>query len=274
MTALTAELGAELATLRALFVRSLRASFTYKPMLLLSALSAGFAYAVPMLVWRHVYAESPRALPLPADDLFSYLLIAGCLNFASLMNVESRIGQRIRLGLVATDLLRPVDFQLTQAAQALGDGFFNLLLMVPLLALAYTIWGDAALPASLPGLVAAAVSVLLSLLVLFAVSFVVAQAAFVTYSGYGAFVARNALQQTFSGLSAPLVLFPDTLRAVSEWLPFHHTIHTPVSIYLGWIQGDAVLPALAAQLAWALGLLLFGRWLMSRALPRFEIQGG
>jgi ABC-2 type transport system permease protein len=267
---------AELATLRALFVRALRASFAYKPALLLSMLSAGFAYLIPMLVWRHIYAEPGRRLMqvITPQALFPYLLIAGCLNFAFAMNVEGRIGQRIRLGLIATDLLRPVDFQMAQLAQALSDGLFNLALVLPIFGAAVAFWGSSALPHDAFALAAFCLSVLLSFVILFAVSFIFVQASFVTYSGYGVFVARNALQQTFSGLSAPLVLFPPGLRAVSEWLPFRHTIHTPTAIYLGWLSGGEVWSALGAQVLWAVGLLALGRFLLAQSLRKFEIQGG
>lgn len=265
---------AELATLRALFVRSVRASFAYKPALLLSMLSAGFAYLIPMLVWRHIYAVRQQQQLISAQALFPYLLIAGCLNFAFAMNVEARIGQRIRLGLIATDLLRPVDFQLAQLAQALSDGLFNLLLVLPIFGVALTFWGHSALPHGPAAFAAFSVSVLLSFVILFAVSFIFVQASFVTYSGYGVFVARNALQQTFSGLSAPLILFPPRLRAISEWLPFRHTIHTPASIYLGWLSGEKVWSALGAQALWAILLLALGRFLLGQSLRRFEIQGG
>lgn len=266
-------LWSELTTLRALFMRSVRASFAYKPALLMSMMSAGFAYLIPMLVWRHVYTAKPNQI-LSGEALFPYLLIAGCLNFSFAMNVEARIGQRIRLGLIATDLLRPVDFQLAQLAQALSDGLFNFILVLPIFALAVAHWGSAALPHDGAALAAFTVSVLLSFVILFAVSFIFVQASFVTYSGYGVFVARNALQQTFSGLSAPLVLFPPALRTVSEWLPFRHTIHTPAAIYLGWLSGSAVWHVLGAQLLWALGLLALGRLLLDLSLRRFEIQGG
>ena len=266
---------AELATLRALFVRAVRASFAYKPSLLLSMLSAGFAYLIPMLVWRHIYAAGQRQPRLiSAAELFPYLLLAGCLNFAFAMNVEARIGQRIRLGLIATDLLRPVDFQLAQLAQALSDGLFNLLLMLPIFGIALGVWGPSALPHDGAAFATFLLSVLLSFVILFAVSFIFVQASFITYSGYGIFVMRNALQQTFSGLSAPLVLFPPGLRAVSEWLPFRHTIHTPVSIYLGWLNGSAAWRALGAQALWAASLLALGRFLLGQSLRRFEIQGG
>ena len=274
MNARVDDVFAELRTLRALFMRAVRASFSYKPALLMSLVSTGFAYAIPMLVWSHIYGENGAKPALPAESLFPYLLIAGCLNFTFAMNVEWRIGQRIRMGLIATDLLRPVDFQLAQLAQALSDGLFNIVLVLPIYVATLLFWGGHALPHGAAALLAFCVSVLFSFIILFAVSYIFVQASFVTYSGYGVFVARNALQQTFSGLSAPLILFPAKLRAVAEWLPFRHTIHTPVSIYLGWLKGADVWRAPGAQAAWALGLLALGRFLLGRALRRFEIQGG
>ncbi len=274
MNARAADLVADVATLRALFLRAVRASFAYKPALFISIASAGVAYAIPMLVWRHIYSAKLQHQALTAAQLFPYLLIAGCLNFAFAMNVEGRIGQRIRMGLIATDLLRPVDFQMAQLAQGLSDGVFNISLVLPIYAITLLFWGRSALPHGPAALAAFLVSVVLSFVILFAVSFIFVQASFITYSGYGVFVARNALQQTFSGLSAPLILFPPGLRAVSEWLPFRHTIHTPISIYLGWLQGAEVWRALGAQALWAGGLLLVGRFLLGRALRRFEIQGG
>ncbi len=268
------DLLADLGTLRALFVCAVRASFAYKPALLMSVLSAGFSYAIPMLVWRHIYQANQQGQAIPARALFPYLLIAGCLNFAFAMNVEGRIGQRIRMGLIATDLLRPIDFQMAQLAQALSDGLFNLILVLPIFGVTLLFWRSSALPRDAAALLAFCPSLVLSFVILFAVSFIFVQASFVTYSGYGITAARNALQLTFSGLSAPLVLFPPALRAVSQWLPFRHTIHTPVSVYLGWIRGVELWAALGEQLAWAVGLLLLGRFMLARALRRFEIQGG
>jgi ABC-2 type transport system permease protein len=265
---------AEIETLYALFLRAVRASFAYKPALVMSMLSAGFAYAIPMLVWRHIYAQNQRPRLIPASSLFPYLLVAGCLNFAFAMNVEGRIAQRIRMGLIATDLLRPVDFQMAQLAQTLSDGLFNSILVLPIYAATLLFWGAHALPHSAAALAAFCVSSLLAFVILFAVSFIFVLASFITYSGYGVSAARSALQLTFSGLSAPLVLFPHALRAVSDWLPFRHTIHTPVSIYLGWIRGTQIWSALGTQLLWAVGLLVLGRLLLNRALRRFEIQGG
>lgn len=264
----------ELRAQAALFVRSARTSFAYKPAMALGMLTLAIAYAVPMLVWRHVYATRGETLAIPASQLFAYLLIAASLNTCFMMGVEWRVGQRIRLGLIATDLLRPVDFQLTQLSQALADVVLNVVLVLPFLALAYALWGRAAAPHDFQALLAFCASGFLALLIHFALSFIFVQAAFVTFSHYGIFVAKSALQQAFSGLSAPLALFPPSLRAVAEHLPFCHTIHTPISIYLGTLSGPALLHALGVQAAWALGLLLFGRALLRLSLRYLEIQGG
>lgn len=264
----------ELRAQAALFVRAARTSFAYKPAMLLGMLTVSIGYLVPMLVWRHVYAESGQTLVMPKSQLFPYLLLAAALNFCFFLGVESRVGQRIRMGLIATDLLRPVDFQLTQLTQALSDVLLNVVMVLPFVGLAYGLWGAAALPHGLGALLGFFASAFLALLIHFSMSFIFVQTAFITFSNYGIFVARNALQQAFSGISAPLVLFPPALRAVAEHLPFCQTIHTPVSIYLGAISGAALGQALLIQAAWALGLLLLGRLLLGFSLRYLEIQGG
>lgn len=264
------ELGAQ----AALFVRSLRTSFAYKPAMLLGMFTVAVSYLVPMLVWRHVYASRSTPLAVPAEFLFPYLLLASALNYCMGLGVEWRVGQRIRQGLIATDLLRPVDFQLTQLVQALADLALNVTMVLPFLGLAYALWGRAALPHDGWSLLAFGASAFFGLLIQFSVAYIFVQTAFITFSNYGVFVARAALQLTFAGISAPLALFPPALRRVAEYLPFCHTIHTPVAIYLGAIPLGQVPLLLAVQAAWALGLLLLGRALLQLSLRYLEIQGG
>jgi ABC-2 type transport system permease protein len=263
----------ELKAQSALFVRSARTAFAYRPALMLSMLTVAISSTVPLLVWRHVYSvNAPPAVP--ASLLFPYLVMAACLNFAFFMGVESRVGQRIRMGLVATDLLKPVDFQLLQLTQALADLLMNVTVALPFIALSFALWGQAALPASPSAFAAFILSAALAFVIQFSVSFIFVQSAFFTFSNYGVFFARNALQLTFAGISAPLALFPPALRTIAEYLPFCHCIHTPISVYLGTISGPALWHALAVQAAWAVGTLVTGRALLHYSLLHLEIQGG
>ncbi len=256
-----------------LFGRSLRASFAYRASTVTSLVTAVFMYAIPMLVWRQVYAQNPN-LGISKAKMFPYLLLAGCVNYAMGMSVEFRIGQRIRQGLIATDLLKPVDFQIAQGIQALSDGLFNGALGMVFFFCGYLVLGKDILPASLFSFGLFLVSFLLAFLIQYFVCFVFVQGAFYTYSGYGIFAARGALQQTFSGMIAPLTFYPPFLKAAGEWLPFRHIIYTPVSIYMGWAQGAEALDLILQQLAWMTGLYLLGKFLMIKSLKQLEVQGG
>jgi len=254
--------------------RSLRANFAYRSTTVMGLLTAALSYALTMLVWKCVYDENPGTVTIPHAQMFSYLALAFCVNYAISMNVENRVGQRIRMGLIATDLLKPVDFQTAQAVQALADGLFNSTLGVCVFACSYLLLGPSILPASPSALGAFAVSLLLAFLIHYGICFLFIQGAFFVNNGYGIFAARFALHQTFSGLSAPLTLYPPVLKTLGAWLPFQHVIYTPISIYTGALQGQAVFLALGRQALWALALFLGGKFLMTKALKQFEVQGG
>jgi ABC-2 type transport system permease protein len=257
-----------------LFRRSLQASFAYRSSTVTSLLTAAFMYAIPLLVWRQVYAQSPGSLAIPKQEMFTYLLLACCVNYALSMSVEFRVGQRIRDGLIATDLLKPVDFQVAQGVQCVSDGLFNGCLGMVVFLCGYLALGPSIFPASPISFCLFLVSFLLAFVLQYLICFVFVQGAFYTYSGYGIFAARGALHQTFSGMAAILDLYPPWLRGIGDFLPFQHTIYTPVSIYLGrftpWASADLILD----QLAWILGLFLLGRFLMARSLKQLEVQGG
>lgn len=257
----------------ALAEKTLRAKFAYRLALLISLLANALGYLVFFLVWSEVYRGGGGG-GLSSERLFPYLVTAFVLNFALSLNVEVRFGQRLRQGLITSDLLRPLGFMPFQLAQAIGDAAGNLVLVLPVVVLSMFEFGAAVLPSDVLSATAGALSMALGLLVNFAVSYLVVQATFVTSSFYGVYFTRVALHQVFSGLSAPLVLFPPALRAVAEWLPFRHVIETPARIWLGHTPLDQVLPLLAEQAAWGCGLLVVSVGLFRAALSRHQVQGG
>jgi ABC-2 type transport system permease protein len=254
--------------------RALKANFAYKSSTFLGLFTGALSYGITVLVWRHVYAQGGPAHALSANEMFAYLALAFCLNYALTINIDQRVGQRIRLGLIATDLLKPLDFQLTQAVQALSDSLFNGFVGLGVLTVVYTVLGGAILPKNLNCLLLFLPSVFLAFVVQYSIVFFFIQGAFYTYSGYGLFASRIALHQTFSGLQAPLILYPPVLLAVGRWLPFQHIIFTPISIYMGRVEGAPALSLLGEQALWAAGLYLVGHFTLRKALGQLEIQGG
>ncbi|MFG6096648.1 multidrug ABC transporter permease [Leptolyngbyaceae cyanobacterium CCMR0082] len=75
----------------------------------------------------------------------------------------------------------------------------------------------------------------------------------------------------FSGMVAPLTLFPETVRAIVMWTPFPYLIYVPASLMVGLpIQiGKSIL----ITLAWCLIFWCFNRLLWRQGLKRYSGMG-
>ena len=190
------------------------------------------------------------------------------------LSVDWRVLQRVRMGLIATDVIRPLGFVTFQMAQAVGDLLVNALFALPIFAVGLHFVGGGLLPPDLASAALGLVSGALAFFVSFGLTFLIVQAIFILHSGYGVVTAKMALHQVFSGLSAPLVLFPESLRNVAVWLPFRHVIETPVTVWLGHADRASVPRLLAAQAAWGAALIAGGALIFNAVLKKHQVQGG
>jgi ABC-2 type transport system permease protein len=266
-----------LASLRAfiaLVEKTLRARMVYGIATLLSVLASAAGYCIFLLVWSEVYRQRPGAPALPSSQIFPYLVTAFVLNFTLASSLESRAGLRIMRGFVSVDLSKPMGFMPWHLAQALGDLMGNALLALPIAAAAIAALGHGLAPPSVSAALLGFGSLLLGFLVNFSMGFLIIQAFFVTDSYYGVAFTRTALHGAFSGLSAPLALFPEPLRSIAACLPFRHVIETPARVWLGQVQGLEALRFLSLQALWIVVLLPLGCGVFRVALRRVQIQGG
>jgi ABC-2 type transport system permease protein len=266
--------GQTLAGMAVLAQKTAQTKLTYRMATLVSLAASGFAYCVFLLVWAEVYRNNSRPGPLSRDQMMAYLVVVFLVNAILTLAVEFRFLQRVRMGLVVGDLVRPIPFVFFHLAQALGDVLGNVAYVLPIYVVGFWFVGPSLLPASWLSLVLGALSLGLAFLIGFGVSYLIVQASFVLQSGYGIFFARAALHQMFSGLSAPIIMFPAGLRRAAEWLPFRHEIETPARIWLGQVPLSDVPGMLCAQIAWGVGLIVAGDLIFRAVIRRHQVQGG
>ena len=72
----------------------------------------------------------------------------------------------------------------------------------------------------------------------------------------------------------PLRFFPDWVIKLSYLTPFPHMLNTVVEIYLGVVQGPALIQVLAFQIFWIIGLLLAAQLCLRAGVRRLVILGG
>lgn len=254
--------------------KTARSNLTYRLSMVLSLLASAIAYSVVLLVWLEVYRRNPNPGPLPLAKMLVYLVTAFVTSQVLTLAVDWRVLQRVRMGLIATDVVRPLGFMAFQMAQAIGDLLVNVLFALPIFAVGLWFVGGGLLPPNPASALLGIVSGVLAFFVSFGITFLIVQAIFILHSGYGVVTAKVALHQVFSGLSAPLVMFPEGLRSVAEWLPFRHIIETPVSIWLGHAPKMAIPGLLVGQALWGLALMLAGSLIFGAVLKRHQVQGG
>jgi ABC-2 type transport system permease protein len=257
-----------------LIEKTLRARMVYRISTLVSVLASAAGYCIFLLVWSEVYRQRGSTPALPSSQLFPYLVAAFLLNFMLASSLENRAGVRIMRGLITADLSKPMAFMPWHLAQAMGDLLGNCLLALPIAALGFASLGHGLAPPNLSAAILGLGSVLLGFLVNFALGFLVIQAFFITDSYYGIAFTRIALHNTFSGLSAPLALFPGALRGIAGCLPFRHVIETPARVWLGQVQGLTALRYMLLQVLWIAILLPLGGAVFRLAIRHVQIQGG
>jgi ABC-2 type transport system permease protein len=184
------------------------------------------------------------------------------------------LAERVRTGMVAIDLYRPVDLQAYEMSVGAGRAAYLILARCagPVLAGSLA-FGLVAAPVHLAPAVAA--SIALAVATGIALSFLVNLSAFwvLDYVGIGAFTIL--IGTLLSGLALPLNYFPHPYDTVIRALPWAATMQLPVEMVIGVHRGAAdVVRVLATQAAWVAALVLAGRAVLARATRKLVIQGG
>lgn len=227
--------------------------------------------SVQYYLWRAVHAGGGDLAGFGLSGILTYVLLARVIASCVSVDVDERLGHRVRLGDLTHELCRPVDWQAALFAESLGQQGFGLVAASLPAYLVCRYLGLVAAPASGMG-VWFLTGLALSYLLMFGLAFLVGAAALRYRSVRGLTDAKTAVILFFSGGLVPLDLYPAWLGRIAAWLPFQGIYHLPVSLYLGRIP--APVPALALQAAWVLLALAAGRlaWLGLRR--HLVIQGG
>jgi ABC-2 type transport system permease protein len=77
-----------------------------------------------------------------------------------------------------------------------------------------------------------------------------------------------------SGQMFPLKLLPPFWANALQALPFHYLAGFPAAIFLGKIQGMALVYGLVGQVAWVVFFIVLARWLYRLGLRQYSAYGG
>lgn len=258
------------------FAAALRVGFThvfaFRAEVAIQLLSISIVAGLNGALWRVATEGRASVAGVPSDEMRAYVLLAWVAVSFVATRVNEEIGRRFREGHIAGDLLRPMSLQAFWYARDLGRALGTLFVQSTPLFLGMWALADLPLPDRPATWALTLVSLLLAHATNYGLSFLVGVAALPLHNVSGLTHLKSTLVSVFSGALIPIELFGPTLRPLVYALPFRAMAHTPASIFLQ--RTPDVLPELAFQAAWALGLWLLGILAWRAAARTLTVQGG
>ena len=230
--------------------------------------------SVYYFIWKAIYEHSTSIEGFDFPHLLTYIGVGWIIRSFYFNNIDQDLAYQVIEGRLAMDLIKPVNIQFMYLARAAGESVFRLaLLTVPSAAVLFWVYPLRG-PAG-PGHAGAfLISVLLSFLIVAAINFAVGTFALRLQSILGLMRAKFFLLELFSGLLLPMTFFPHVVQKILAVMPFEYISYVPMLIYLGKLDGAAVVRAIAMQIVWIAVLLAIGDGLWRWSTRKVIIQGG
>jgi ABC-2 type transport system permease protein len=182
--------------------------------------------------------------------------------------------QSVYAGEIGSDLLKPINFFIYWMAQDLGRAVVSFFMRGLAIMALYAIFFDITTPSQPAQWLALFAAVILSWLVSYSWRFLINLASFWTPNAIGIIRFGFGLTWVFSGFIMPLRLFPEWFVRLCNSTPFPSMINTVTEVYLGVIEGPALVPTLLTQVIWTLVLILASQVVLRAGVRRLVIQGG
>lgn len=204
--------------------------------------------------------------------VFGLLIVKAFVLSARAQDIASEISQ----GDLSFKLLKPVNYfkywltrDLSSKALNLGFAVFETALLFWVLKPPFFLQTD---PAQILGFV---VSIFLAILVFFflilLVSFIPLWAPEVAWGGH--FLVTVVMVEFLSGALFPLDILPEVLQNALSYTPFPYLIFFPLQVYLGKIQGLALVKGIVVAAFWLVSLTYIVKAVWKRGLLAYEAHG-
>jgi len=236
-----------------------------------------FLFLAQLFVWRSLLGQSQQAASnsgvVTLKEMTTYVFVVMIVGIFMRNNIIENMSIRIRNGLIAMDLIKPINFKTYLFSDMIGKSFFNFLFqLLPVLALGL-IFLRINYP-TVPNFLLFCVTVAGSMVIMFLLSFTLGLLAFWYQSMWQLNALLWAFISLFSGMYIPLWFFPKMLVDISNFLPFRLMYFVPISVFMGKVGLVDCVYLLLQQFLWIVGLFILSRLMWRTAIKKLVIQGG
>jgi viologen exporter family transport system permease protein len=257
---------------------SLIERMAYRGDFLLGTILRFLPMVTTILLWHAIYAgaETDSLSNFSLREMIAYLLLVHISRmFSSMPGLAGGIARDIRDGTLKKYLIQPIDMIGFLASYRVAHKVAYIVTSALPYALLFFLcrdYFDGFPPAST--MLAYVASLLLAFVVGFFFEATIGMIGFWFLEVTSLLYVVNTLNFFVSGHMFPLDLLPPFWASVLKTLPFQYMAYFPAAVFLGKIQGTALVYGLLGELAWALVFIALSRWLYRLGLRRYSAYGG
>lgn len=245
----------------------------YKSNLYLFTLNRIVEVVVYIFVWQAIYNQTGNTEGFTIEQMITYYILVVSVGALVTWGINEDIARSIRSGKINKELLNPITYFQYYFGVNLGEMAFAILEGIVTIIICSIFW-NIVLPASIGHFILFVTLILIGIPITFFTQMIVGTFGFYTNSIWGMQILRKAIISIFSGIIAPITLFPTWFQNISKILPFKELIYTPIEVWLGNISANEIFFIIIKQIIWAVILYVISKTFFNHAVKKITINGG
>lgn len=245
----------------------------YKSNFILFTLNRIVEVIVYVFVWQAIYKQTGNAGGLAIEQMVTYYILVTSLRPIALWGVNEDMAYSIRNGQIHKELLNPISYFQYYFGVNLGELAFAVVVGIATFVCCSIFW-SVIVPSNIINFLLFVFVLVLSIPITFFLQMIVGTVGFYSNSIWGMQILRKAIISIFSGVIAPLTLFPEWFQTISNYLPFKELIYTPIHIYLGQVGMNEIGVIMVKQIIWGILLYIMAKLFFEHAIKKVTINGG
>lgn len=224
-------------------------------------------------VWLAIYNTGNQIADMSFQEITTYYVLVISLYPIIFWGINEIMGESIREGEILRELLNPVSYFNYYFGIRIGELIESTIVGILTFIMCSIIF-KVLLPSGLLNFIFFILLISFAIIVVYFFELILGVIAFYTDSIWGIEMFKRAILSIFSGMIAPITLFPEFLQKIANFLPFKDCIYTPVNVYFGKLETIEILQVLLKQCVWIAILYIIAKLLFKKAIKNITVNGG
>jgi ABC-2 type transport system permease protein len=252
---------------------SFQRSIAYRVEYFTSILNAFLYIFIFTSVWRVLIPEGETMNGLSRSDMIAYAVLSTLIK-ASMGRNDSLIGQRVRSGEIAVDLMKPYSLPVMYLSDTIGSSLFQIVSRgAPLLIFCYLFF-DLDLGVDLATLLRFVPVYIAGFILFFLMAFWIGSTSFFLVDIFPVWIFYWSMVTLASGAIIPLNFFPAGFSGALNYTPFPYLFYFPTMVILNKSIGMTYAELLIRYGVICVALLLAANGTFRIGLRKLTIAGG